>query len=78
MFGRRNNLKYKVVENETIYEDADDFEPVKKDSTSYSFAQTSLFTLLLIVVYYIPSIGLTFYQHWLYEVTFFHQFMYQY
>lgn len=70
MFGRRNNLKYKVVDNETVFEDADDFEPVKKDFASYSFAQTSLFTLLLVVVYYIPSIGLTFYQHWLYEVRF--------
>ncbi|KAK9889980.1 hypothetical protein WA026_008791 [Henosepilachna vigintioctopunctata] len=71
MFGRRSNLKYKVVENDTTYEDADDFEPGKRSFTSYTFTQTSLFTILLIIVYYIPSIGLTFYQHWLYETIHF-------
>lgn len=66
MFAQRN--KYLAVDNDDpAIIDQLEFEPMKKKFCSPSCIWTVLFTSLLISCYYIPSIGLTFYQRWLYQ-----------
>ncbi|KAJ8924754.1 hypothetical protein NQ315_000907 [Exocentrus adspersus] len=47
--------------------DSLDIEPMKRKLCSVNCLWSSLFTGLLIGTYYVPSIGLTFYQRWLYQ-----------
>lgn len=64
MFGRKTR-NYKIVNN--TVDDIDDFDLQRNDVKFRNCLRSSIFTITLIVIYYVPSIGLTFYQHWLYE-----------
>ncbi|CAH0546770.1 unnamed protein product [Brassicogethes aeneus] len=57
-------LKYSLVENEIDETETVDFEPMKRKFCSPTCVKASIFTSILIGAYYIPSIGLTFYQRW--------------
>lgn len=65
MFASNRRTKYTAVKNpdETV-----DFEPINRKIFTPSCFKTSIFTGILIGTYFIPSIGLTFYQRWLYQV----------
>lgn len=65
MFASNRRNKYTSVKNtdETV-----DFEPTKRNIFTPVCFKTSLFTAILISSYFVPSIGLTFYQRWLYQV----------
>lgn len=73
MFGNRSNVKYTAIEKtedtanirETV-----DFEPMKRKFCTPSCLGSALFTGALIGTYYIPSVGLTFYQRWLSQVVY--------
>lgn len=65
MFASSRRNKYTSVKNT---DEALDFEPTKRHIFTPTCFKTSLFTAILISSYFIPSIGLTFYQRWLYQV----------
>lgn len=69
MFGRRQKMKYNLVESkgdETV-----ELEPVKRASNfTGACLWSSVGTGLLIGIYFVPSVGLTFYQRWLFQVRF--------
>lgn len=69
MLGKRQKLKYEIVANKT--EETVDLEPIKHKSFNSACIWSSLSTGLLIVVYFVPSISLTFYQRWLFQVRLF-------
>ncbi|XP_066154952.1 solute carrier family 35 member C2 [Euwallacea fornicatus] len=70
MFGKRSNVKYTAIDKaedgshelETV-----DFEPMKRKFCTPSCLWSAVFTGALIGTYYIPSVGLTFYQRWLFQ-----------
>ncbi|CAH1992417.1 unnamed protein product [Acanthoscelides obtectus] len=66
MMPTSSRLKYTPVNNPDGNENVD-FQPVKREFFSSSCLWSSLFTGILIGIYYIPSIGLTFYQRWLFQ-----------
>ncbi|CAG9853964.1 unnamed protein product [Phyllotreta striolata] len=66
MFKLDKKIKYTVVDN-TDEQETVDFEPMKRKICSSACLWSSLFTAALIGSYYVPSIGLTFYQNWLYK-----------
>lgn len=68
MLGRRQKLKYDLVENKG--DEAVDLEPVKRRGFNGACLWSSVGTLLLISIYFVPSVGLTFYQRWLFQVFF--------
>lgn len=65
MFDKK--FKYTAVSGPDEGESAD-VEPMKRKFCTTACLWSSLFTGVLIGIYYIPSIGLTFYQRWLYQV----------
>lgn len=65
MFSSNRRNKYTSVKDT---DDTLDFEPTRKKLFTPACFKTSLFTGILISTYFIPSIGLTFYQRWLYQV----------
>lgn len=65
MFASSRRNKYTSVKNT---DESVDLEPTKKNIFTPACFKTSLFTTILISSYFIPSIGLTFYQRWLYQV----------
>lgn len=67
MFTKSYKSKYTAVLNPDESEDQD-IEPMKRNICTLGCLWSSLFTGILIGTYYIPSIGLTFYQRWLYQV----------
>lgn len=69
MLGKRQKLKYEIVDNKT--EETVDLEPIKLKTFHSACIWSSLSTGLLIIVYFVPSISLTFYQRWLFQVRFF-------
>lgn len=69
MFTTDKKIKYTVVDN-TDEQETVDLEPMKRKICSSICLRSTLFTGVLIGTYYIPSIGLTFYQNWLYKVSF--------
>lgn len=80
MFEIRSNVKYTAI-NKAEEEDDEagaiieqeeylDFEPkMKRKFCSPSCLWSAVFTGALIGTYYIPSVGLTFYQRWLLQVS---------
>lgn len=66
MFTTDKKIKYTVVDN-TDEQETVDLEPMKRKICSSICLRSTLFTGVLIGTYYIPSIGLTFYQNWLYK-----------
>lgn len=66
MLGRRQKLKYEIVNN--VADEEVEIETVKKKIITKSCLWSSIYTILLISLYFVPSIGLTFYQRWLYHV----------
>jgi hypothetical protein len=66
MLGKRQKLKYEAVENEE--EETTDFEEKKRSLCNAACFWSTLFTSILIGTYYVPSICLTFYQRWLFQV----------
>lgn len=73
MFGKRNNVKYTAIDrNEDDvpdYKETVEFEPMKRKFCTPSCLWSAVFTGALIGIYYIPSVGLTFYQRWLLQVS---------
>lgn len=69
MFTSNRRNKYTSVKHT---DDTIDFEPTKRAIFTPNCFKASLFTGILISIYFIPSIGLTFYQRWLYQVTGYH------
>lgn len=67
MYSSKKKLKYTAVKDPDEFEKVD-IEPMKRKCFTPACFWSSLFTSLLIGTYYIPSIGLTFYQRWLYQV----------
>lgn len=65
MAGKRQKLKYKSVDTK---EDDFNLNIAKAKFFSPACLWTSFSTLLLISIYFIPSVGLTFYQRWLLQV----------
>ncbi|ENN72230.1 hypothetical protein YQE_11093, partial [Dendroctonus ponderosae] len=69
MFGNRSNVKYTAIqktEDTANIPETVDFEPMKRKLfCTPSCLGSALFTGALIGTYYIPSVGLTFYQRWL-------------
>lgn len=70
MFSKSYKSKYTAVLNPDETETTD-IEPMKRKICTLGCLWSSLFTGVLIGTYYIPSIGLTFYQRWLYQVYFY-------
>lgn len=70
MFGRRQKLKYDLVESKGD-EGIELVEPVKRRHFNGACVWSSFGTVLLISIYFVPSVGLTFYQRWLFQVIFF-------
>ncbi|CAH1169688.1 unnamed protein product [Phaedon cochleariae] len=66
MFKSDKKPKYVAVED-TDEPETLDIVPMKRKICTPACLWSSLFTGLLIGTYYIPSIGLTFYQRWLYQ-----------
>lgn len=66
MLGKRQKLKYEIVNN--LGDDDVEIETVKKKIVTNPCIWSSVCTILLISLYFVPSIGLTFYQRWLYQV----------
>lgn len=67
MLGKRQKLKYeKVDDREDLYEVE---TSVKYRSFNKVCLWSSFLTSLLICIYYVPSVGLTFYQRWLFQVS---------
>lgn len=66
MLGKRQKLKYEIVDTED--ETTADFEQKQRTFFTSTCIWSSLFTSVLIGTYYIPSICLTFYQRWLFQV----------
>ncbi|KAG5889718.1 hypothetical protein JTB14_010192 [Gonioctena quinquepunctata] len=66
MFKSLRKTKYVAVDDKDEPETVD-LEPMKRKVCTPACLWSSLFTGLLIGTYYIPSIGLTFYQRWLYQ-----------
>lgn len=64
MVGRRQ--KYEAVE--CLPEEEDDLQVKQRRILTTNCLWYSLRTILLIATYFVPSIGLTFYQRWLYQV----------
>lgn len=62
MVGRRQKIKYEIVDHE---EENPEKEPAKCKLISTASAWAILSSSLLIATYFVPSIGLTFYQRWL-------------
>lgn len=73
MFGKRNNVRYTVIdrnEDDLLeHRETVDFEPMKRKFCTPSCLWSAVFTGALIGIYYIPSVGLTFYQRWLLQVS---------
>lgn len=67
IFGKSGKPKYTAVSNPDEPETVD-LEPMKPRCITPTCFWSSLFTSVLIGTYYIPSIGLTFYQRWFYQV----------
>lgn len=67
IFGKSGKLKYTAVKNPDE-PDTVDLEPMKQRCFTPACFWSSLFTSVLIGTYYIPSIGLTFYQRWFLQV----------
>ncbi|KAF7271753.1 solute carrier family 35 member C2 isoform X2 [Rhynchophorus ferrugineus] len=68
MFGKSSRVKYSIVDKEddnTNEGETVDFEPMKRKFCTPSCLWSAVFTGALIGTYYIPSVGLTFYQRWL-------------
>lgn len=71
MFGKKHSVKYTAIdkaEDITNEEETVDFEPMKRKFCTPSCLWSAVFTGALIGTYYIPSVGLTFYQRWLLQV----------
>lgn len=66
MLGRRQQ-KYEAVES--IPEEETDLEFKKRKIFTTTCLWYSFRTVLLISTYFVPSIGLTFYQRWLFQVS---------
>ncbi|XP_057668235.1 solute carrier family 35 member C2 [Diorhabda carinulata] len=66
LFKSDKKPKYRIVDN-TDETEIVDVEPMKRKFCSPTCLWSYLFTGALIGIYYIPSIGLTFYQNWLYK-----------
>ncbi|XP_050301249.1 solute carrier family 35 member C2 [Anthonomus grandis grandis] len=68
MFGRKN-IKYTAIDKTddsgSILQETVEFEPMKRKFCTPSCLWSAVFTGALIGTYYIPSVGLTFYQRWL-------------
>ncbi|XP_030760765.1 solute carrier family 35 member C2 [Sitophilus oryzae] len=69
MFGSRNKVKYSILDknddNNPVEAETVDFQPMKRKFCTPSCLWSAIFTGALIGTYYIPSVGLTFYQRWL-------------
>lgn len=68
MLGRRQKLKYEIVEN-AVDEDIVEVGKIRRKVLTKQCVWSSACTVLLITLYFIPSIGLTFYQRWVYNVS---------
>lgn len=66
MFSKRKNLKYAAVRKEG--DEEIDFQDSKKYILTPSCVRSSVFTAVLLCTYFAPSIVLTFYQRWLFQV----------
>lgn len=66
MFGKRQKLKYDLVESKG---DENVDLSVKKSTINGACFWSSVGTVFLISVYFVPSVGLTFYQRWLFQVS---------
>lgn len=75
MLGRRQKLKYEIVDN--VGDEEIEIDTIKKKIITKPCVWSSICTLILITIYFIPSIGLTFYQRWLYTVcmVFFYKYL---
>lgn len=67
MLGRRQKMKYNLVESKGD-ESVELVEPVKRVNVTSACLWSSIGTVFLIVIYFVPSVGLTFYQRWLFQV----------
>lgn len=67
MLGKRQKLKYEKVDDREDHYEVE--TSVKYRSFNKVCLWSSFLTSLLICVYYIPSVGLTFYQRWLFQVS---------
>ncbi|KAL1517358.1 hypothetical protein ABEB36_001129 [Hypothenemus hampei] len=68
MFQQRDNVKYTPLDLQDVpqaEQETVEFEPMKRTVCTSSCLWSTIFTGALIGTYYIPSVGLTFYQRWL-------------
>lgn len=68
MLGKRQKQKYEKVNSVGLDEHVDSETSLKKKNVNPACLWSAFITILLISIYYIPSVGLTFYQRWLLQV----------